>query len=102
MTFNYTVEVLRDERWVPITTGTRSYCMGFFDARLQLAPRLAMRVVRNGVQDKRKVLAHAPAKDTVSIGQIAGFPTAEQYEAAAAKALAAAQYIRSRASSHPS
>lgn len=99
---NYTVEVLRDERWVPITSGARSYCMGFFDARLQLAPRLAMRVARTGLQGERKVLAHAPAKDTVSIGQIAGSPTAEQYEDAAAKALAAAQHIRSRASSHPS
>jgi len=36
--------------------------------------------------------------EEVHIGQMAGFPSAEQYEAAAAKALAAAQRIRSKGS----
>jgi hypothetical protein len=46
------------------------------------------------------VIADAPAKDKLHIGQATGFPTPEQYEAAAAKALATAQHIRSRTSSH--
>jgi hypothetical protein len=48
------------------------------------------------------VIVESPVVEEVHIGQLAGFPSAEQYEAAAAKALAAAQHIRSRDSSNPS
>jgi hypothetical protein len=95
----YSFEVKRGDEWIPITSGPRSYCLGFFDARQDLAPRLAMAVVQCSPQGNRKVIASAPAKDELHIGQVAGFPTPEQYEAAAAKALAAAQYIRERHSS---
>jgi hypothetical protein len=95
----YSVEVKRGDEWIPITSGTRCYCLGFFDARQDLAPRLAMAVVQCSPQGDRKVIASAPAKDKLHIGQVAGFPTPEQYEAAAAKALTTAQHIRSRTSS---
>jgi hypothetical protein len=99
---DHSLEVKRGDDWIPIAFGNRSYCVGFFDARQDQAPRLAMQVVRRSPQGERKVIAFAPAKDGLHIGQIAGFPSAEQYEAAAAKALATAQHIRSRASLPPS
>jgi formylglycine-generating enzyme required for sulfatase activity len=41
-----------------------------------------------------RVIDHRPARTGVAIGLIAGLPTAEQYEAAAAQALATAAKIR--------
>lgn len=99
---DHAFQVQHNDRWITVATGSRDYCLGFFQARLAFSPRLAQRVLQRLNLDPSKVIADSPSEEDVHIGQVAGFPTAEQYEAAAARALAAAQHIRSRASSHPS
>ena len=100
---SYCVQVeQRSGKWITIMTGSRDYCLGFFRGRLGFSPRLAQRVLRLISEKPSKVIIESASSGEVHIGQIAGFPSAEQYEAAAAKALAAAQDIRSRTSSHPS
>ncbi len=79
--------------WLKIKQGSLQYCQGFLDARKDYAPRNAYRLMRSD----GKVMEEVPAREDVSIGQIAGWPTAEQYEAAANKALERAKVIRERA-----
>jgi hypothetical protein len=74
---------------------TRQFAQGVLWATQNDAPRLAYRVVR--IEDG-KVIDERPANDEVSVGMIAGFPTAEQYERAAERALAKAKAIRERQS----
>lgn len=81
-------------KWLKILQGSREYCQGFLNARKDYAPRNAYRIVRSD----GKIMEECPAREDVDIGQIAGWPTAEQYEAAANKALARAKAIRERAS----
>jgi hypothetical protein len=74
---------------------TRQFAQGVLWATQHDAPRLAYRVVR--IEDG-KVIDERPANDEVSVGMIAGFPTAEQYERAAERAIAKANAIRERQS----
>jgi hypothetical protein len=67
----------------------RGYILGKHDAP---PPRLSFRLVRSD----GKVMDVTPADLDVSVGMVAGFPTAEQYEAAAARAIEKAQVIRAR------
>jgi hypothetical protein len=71
---------------------TRSYCDGYLDAMQGQLPRIELRMVRSDGKVIRTVEAH----DDVGVGMIAGWPTAEQYEAAAEKALEKARKIRLR------
>lgn len=67
-----------------------NFCKGYLHAKVNEAPRSAYRIERSdGV-----IVEQHPAKDGVSIGMIAGYPTAEQYERAAANALDKAAIIR--------
>ena len=91
----YSVEV-QDEagRWSALLGLARETC-GYAEGYVKAVgdcpgPRLAFRVVR----DDGKVIREAPAKAEVSIGMVAGFPSAEQYEAAAERALERARLIR--------
>ena len=72
--------------------GSLQYCQGFLDARKDYAPRNAYRLMRSD----GKVMEEVAAYEDVFVGQIAGWPTAEQYESAANKALARAQAIREK------
>lgn len=65
----------------------RGYAMGRFDTP---APRRGIRIVRSD----GKIMEEYQAATEVNIGMIAGWPTPEQYEAAAERALETAQKIR--------
>ena len=69
---------------------SRGYCDGYLDAMRGQRPSLHLRLVRSD----GKVMDEVEAHDDVRIGMVAGWPTAEQYEAAAERALARAQKIR--------
>ncbi len=79
-------------KWLKILQGSLQYCQGFLDARKDHAPRLAYRLMRSD----GRIMEEVAAREDVNIGQIAGWPSAEQYEAAAAKALEHAKAIRQR------
>ena len=68
----------------------KSYCDGYMDAMKGEMPRLHLRMVRSDGKIIREITEH----DDVGIGMIAGFPTAEQYERAAERALERARKIR--------
>lgn len=82
-----------DGVWLQGPRGSFDYCHGYLDARKAEGPRVAMRIVN---LHTGRVLRAMPAKLELNIGQIAGFPTPEQYEAAADEALKKARLIRQR------
>lgn len=89
----YSVESFYLEKWCRVfKDATREYCEGYLDGYRHEAPRNAMRIVR----DDGKVVREIAANEDVAIGMIAGWPTPEQYERAAAKALEKAARIRER------
>ena len=92
MKHEYHIESLAHGSWLTILRGSMQYLQGFLDARKDYAPRTAYRLMRSDGRTMEEV----PARDDVNIGQIAGWPTAEQYEAAANKALDRARAIRER------
>ena len=98
MRHSYHIETFHIGKWFKILQGSLQYCQGFLDARKDYAPRLAHRLMRSD----GKVMEETPPRDDVYIGQIAGFPTAEQYERAAEKALERARKIRERDMDRPS
>ena len=89
---DYQIEVFNLNKWVILARASRAYCEGYFDARKDYSPRLAYRVVR----PDGSIMDESAARDDVSIGQIAGFPTAEQYEQAGRRAFEMAKVIRER------
>jgi hypothetical protein len=70
----------------------KSYCDGYMDAMRGEMPRVYLRMVRSD----GKIIRELPEYEDVGIGQIAGFPTPEQYERAAERALERARKIRER------
>ena len=68
----------------------KSYCQGYLDCKAYESPRLAYRIVRSD----GKVISELSAREDVSVGMVAGWPTPEQYEFAAEKALKRAKEIR--------
>lgn len=94
MKHTYHLESFAISQWLKILEGrSLQYCQGFLDARCDYAPRTAYRLVRSD----GKIMEEVEARDDVVIGQIAGWPTAEQYENAANKALERAKAIRAKA-----
>jgi len=91
MKHTYQIECFSD-KWFKLFEGSLQFLQGYHDARQTLSPRLAYRIVRSD----GKVIEESKARDDVSVGQIAGFPTAEQYENASRKAAAMADAIRER------
>jgi hypothetical protein len=91
---HYAVEVHSGKAWETIIADeSRDFCLGYLAAhRLHPGPSLAARVVRSDGH----VLDTAPADERASLGMVAGFPSAEQYERAADLALAAAAEIHKR------
>lgn len=90
----YRVEVKDGYGWVSLygyIDVSHDFAMGYLFGRQDTpSPRLAMRVVRSD----DKVIDMREANDDVGIGMIVGFPTPEQYEDAAARALEKADRIR--------
>ena len=81
--------------WRPILADeTRDFCLGYLArVRQEPGPKCAMRVVRSD----GKPIDESGAVDRASLGMVAGWPTAEQYERAAAVALEKAREVRERA-----
>jgi len=81
----------RDGRMIPFMKEcSRQFGEGYLRASESQAPRPCLQLVRSdGV-----VVDTLPEALDVFVGQVAGFPTAEQYEAAANRALAKAKAIR--------
>jgi len=87
--FTYSLEVFCLDKWTSLFPGNMQYLQGYLDAKKGYSPRLAHRIIRSDA----KVVEEFKAKDEVSIGMVAGWPTAEQYRRAAAKAIEHAEYI---------
>lgn len=92
MKYNYHIEAFFAGAWAKILSGSLQYCQGFLDARKDYAPRNAYRLMRSD----GRVMEEVAAREDVNIGQVAGWPTAEQYEAAANRAIDRAKAIRER------
>jgi hypothetical protein len=90
MKHEYHLESFAIGKWLKILQGSLQYCQGFLDARKDYAPRNAYRLIRSD----GRVMEEVPAREDVNIGQIAGWPSAEQYEVAANNALNRAKMIR--------
>ena len=91
--YTYSVESLWRDEWCKIFSySTRDYCDGYLDATRYESPRNAFRVVRSD----GKVVREISPNDEAALGMIAGWPTPEQYERAAAVALERAAKIRDR------
>jgi hypothetical protein len=91
MKHTYSIQRLYNDEWYSLIKGEYlQYCLGWMDRAQDQSPSPAYRLVRSD----GKVLKLMPEREDVSIGQVAGFPTAEQYEAAAQRALEKAAVIR--------
>jgi hypothetical protein len=90
MKYTYRLESLYLGEWRIIVRDTRDFCLGYLTACQYNAPRNAMRLLRSD----GKVVAERHAATEVSVGQVASYPTPEQYEAAAARAIEQAARIR--------
>jgi hypothetical protein len=90
MPYTYHLESFYIGKWLKILQGSMQYCQGFLDARKDYAPRNAYRLVRSD----GKIMEEVAAREEVNIGQIAGWPAAEQYEVAGNRALEMARKIR--------
>lgn len=96
MKHTYTVQTFYCGSWMSLFSETRDFCLGFLEAKKDYAPRNAYRIMRSD----GKVALDLPAYEDVAIGQIASYPTAEQYESAAKRALEQAERIRKHAEAH--
>ncbi len=93
MSLTYHIECPCLGKWNPFIKGrSRGYCDGYMDAMRGQLPRLHLRMVRSD----GKIVDEVEAFDDVGIGQVAGWPTAEQYELAAERALEKAKKIREK------
>jgi hypothetical protein len=92
--YTYAVEAEWLEGWRPIIDAeTRDFCRGYVAShRHHPGPRVTVRTVRSDGM----VFDCAPGEERASLGMVAGFPTAEQYERAAERALASAAEVRER------
>ena len=93
--YTYAIEAERGDVWrVIIDAETRDFCLGYIASHRQHpSPRVSVRLVRSD----GKVLDTSVGEERASLGMVAGFPTAEQYELAAERALACAKEVRERA-----
>lgn len=92
MTHQYQIECFTLGKWLKLFSGGVQFLQGYLDARSDLSPRLAYRIMRSD----GKIVEEIKAREDVSVGIVAGFPTAEQYEAAAKRAFDMAAAIRAR------
>jgi hypothetical protein len=90
MKYTYSVESHFCGKWCKLFTETRDFCLGYFTHAKYDHPRNALRIMRSD----GKVIQEMEADAEVSVGMIASFPTAAQYEYAAKIALEKAERIR--------
>lgn len=89
---SFYIETYHEGNWIKILEDSRDFCNGWLCSRTDHAPRPAFRLSRSD----GKIIREHPARYEVCIGQVAGWPTAEQYERAGKDALARAELIRAR------
>lgn len=90
----YSIEIYFGGKWVHLMTEQRGYLQGWLGHHRESGgPRSACRLVRDG---DGLIIEHVRGLAAVSIGMVAGFPTAEQYERAGQDALEQARLIRER------
>lgn len=90
--YDYSIQTLYRDKWATLRSAGLQYAQGYLDAMRNYSPRNAYRILRSD----GRVMESLQADDEVSVGMIAGFPTARQYECAAERALARASHIRER------
>ncbi len=91
MKHTYSIQRLYNGDWYSLIKGEYlQYCLGWLDRAQDQSPRPAYRLVRSDGRIQKLL----PEREDVAIGQVAGYPTAEQYEAAAQRALENAAAIR--------
>lgn len=91
MKHTYYLEIQYLGQWATFVTGrSRDYCQGRIDAMKNELPRNHIRLMRSDGEVMDEALPH----EDVGIGMIAGFPTPEQCEMVAERALAKAARIR--------
>jgi hypothetical protein len=88
---SYRIESKYKGEWVKVTSASAQWCRGWLARSRNASPCPAFRLVR---ESDGKVFDEHAERTEVSIGQVAGWPTAEQYEAAAERALVEARRIR--------
>ena len=88
--YTYSVESFFEGKWVKLFSETRDYCAGYINHAQYEHPRPTIRITRND----GKIIHEIKSDPDVSIGMIASWPTPEQYEAAAARALEQAAHWR--------
>lgn len=89
--YEYALETnWQNVKWIKTISGSKDFCLGYFHAARNLAPRHAIRVIRSD----GKVLEHTEQNDEVNVGMIAGFVTPQQLEYAACEAWKKAARIR--------
>lgn len=92
MSHTYQIDTFYNGSWVKLRQAPMQYCLGFLDARKDYSPRNAYRITRSD----GKVVSEIKELEDVSIGQVAGWPTAAQYERAAEKdARGGTRYVES-------
>lgn len=85
----YDIESHFSGGWHKILPGvSKEWALGYLSCYRHSMPRNAMRAVSGD-----KVIDSVDANENVAIGMIAGWPTAEQYRHAAAKALEKADAV---------
>ena len=90
MKYTYHIECPCLGEWNAFAKDTLTYLKGYMQGLRGQAPSLHYRLVRSD----GKIIEEILPNDNVNIGQVAGFPTPEQYERAGNEALAKAQRIR--------
>ena len=91
MKHTYSIQRLYNGDWYSLIKGEYlQYCLGWLDRTQDQSPRPAYRLVRSD----GRIMKLLTEREDVCIGMVAGFPTAEQYEAAAQMALNMAAVIR--------
>jgi hypothetical protein len=94
--YTYSVESYFIDKWVKLFTETRDFCSGYLNHAAYNHPRNAMRMIRSD----GKVMVELKEDADVSVGMVASWPTPEQYESAAKRALEQAARIREQQEKH--
>lgn len=91
MGYEYHLECRNAEKWIRFKSHlSLQYAKGWIDSRKEMSPRPSIRLVRSD----GRIVDEISEINEVLVGQVAGFPTAEQYEQAASLALKRAKAIR--------
>lgn len=92
MKHTYTIESFHLGEWRKVMSESKDFCLGYLARAQYDHPRPELRIVRSD----GRIIPMLKESTDVCVGMIAGWPTPEQYEAAAKRALEQAAIIRAR------